>query len=188
MINRMTGHGAMTLGSGRHDPSNLGPAGARPAPCRDTPAGIAAEAIDGETRSRIVAALRAMLARAESERLELGRVAGAGLMLVLEHEGVRCMLVVDAPHSNHGLSPRELQVARLVSRGATNRATATALDISTWTVSTHLRRIFAKLGVSSRAEMVSRLFGAPQLPADSPPVPPSRPPTSCPSPPPPRRS
>jgi DNA-binding CsgD family transcriptional regulator len=32
------------------------------------------------------------------------------------------------------------------------------LDISMWTVSTHLRRIFAKLGVTSRAAMVTTMF------------------------------
>ena len=38
-------------------------------------------------------------------------------------------------------------------------AVASALDISLWTVSTHMRRIFAKLGVNSRAEMVAQFFG-----------------------------
>jgi DNA-binding CsgD family transcriptional regulator len=52
-----------------------------------------------------------------------------------------------------------MQIARLVARGATNRTIASALEISAWTVSTHLRRIFAKLGVSSRAEMVATLLG-----------------------------
>jgi len=32
------------------------------------------------------------------------------------------------------------------------------LEISTWTVATHLRRIFAKVGVSSRAAMIARLL------------------------------
>jgi DNA-binding CsgD family transcriptional regulator len=33
------------------------------------------------------------------------------------------------------------------------------LHISSWTVSTHLRRIFTKLGVSSRAAMVAKVSG-----------------------------
>jgi ATP/maltotriose-dependent transcriptional regulator MalT len=40
--------------------------------------------------------------------------------------------------------------------GRTNQAIAGSLEISAWTVSTHLRRIYAKLPVSSRAEMVAR--------------------------------
>jgi DNA-binding CsgD family transcriptional regulator len=35
---------------------------------------------------------------------------------------------------------------------------ADVLNISSWTVCTHLRRIFAKMGVGSRAAMVARLL------------------------------
>jgi DNA-binding CsgD family transcriptional regulator len=61
------------------------------------------------------------------------------------------------------LSPRELQIAGLVADGATSQAIASVLEISLWTVSTHLRRIFAKLGVGCRAEMVAHLFCGPAL-------------------------
>jgi DNA-binding CsgD family transcriptional regulator len=71
----------------------------------------------------------------------------------------RCAISVDAVTASDGLSPRELEIARLVARGATNRMIASVLEISTWTVSTHLRRIFAKLGVASGAEMVATLLG-----------------------------
>jgi DNA-binding NarL/FixJ family response regulator len=40
--------------------------------------------------------------------------------------------------------------------GKQNKHIAKQLKISEWTVSTHLRRIFAKLGVASRAAMVYR--------------------------------
>jgi DNA-binding CsgD family transcriptional regulator len=56
------------------------------------------------------------------------------------------------------LTPRQHQIALMVARGRTNHAIANALGISVWTVSTHLRRIFAKLTVSSRAEMVVHLL------------------------------
>ena len=71
----------------------------------------------------------------------------------------RCLLLVHEPSLLVQLSPREQEIARMVASGRTNQAIAGALDISTWTVSTHLRRIFAKLAVSSRAEMVAHLFG-----------------------------
>jgi DNA-binding CsgD family transcriptional regulator len=53
------------------------------------------------------------------------------------------------------LSPREQEIVRLVSTGHPNKAIARKLDISQHTVNTHVRRIFDKLGVSSRAEMVA---------------------------------
>lgn len=52
------------------------------------------------------------------------------------------------------LSARELQIVELVAYGKSNKQIATKLKISQWTVSTHLRRIFIKLDVDSRAEMV----------------------------------
>jgi DNA-binding CsgD family transcriptional regulator len=54
------------------------------------------------------------------------------------------------------LTDRELQVATLVAMGRPNKQIASHLHISEWTVSTHLRRIFLKLGVDSRAAMVYR--------------------------------
>lgn len=55
------------------------------------------------------------------------------------------------------LSPRELAIARLVARGLPNKSIGHLLDISPWTVATHLRRIFGKLQVASRAAMVACL-------------------------------
>lgn len=52
------------------------------------------------------------------------------------------------------LTPRELQIVALVADGRPNKVIAAQLRISEWTVSTHLRRIFAKLAVDSRAAMV----------------------------------
>ncbi len=51
----------------------------------------------------------------------------------------------------HGLTPRELQVLRLVATGKTNKAIAAELVLSERTVDRHVSNIFTKLGVSSRA-------------------------------------
>jgi DNA-binding CsgD family transcriptional regulator len=51
----------------------------------------------------------------------------------------------------YGLTPRELQVLRLLATGKTNRAIAADLVIAEKTVDRHVTNIFTKLGISSRA-------------------------------------
>lgn len=53
------------------------------------------------------------------------------------------------------LTPRELDVLRLVSRGRSNKEMASAMFISEETVKTHMKSLFQKLGVHDRAEAVS---------------------------------
>jgi two-component system, NarL family, nitrate/nitrite response regulator NarL len=63
------------------------------------------------------------------------------------------------PSTEHvRLSPRELAIAQLVTKGLPNKTIGEILDISQWTVATHLRRIFVKLDVTSRAAMVARVL------------------------------
>jgi len=50
-----------------------------------------------------------------------------------------------------GLTQREVDVLRLVAQGMTDAQVATKLVLSTRTVSTHLRSIYHKLGVSTRS-------------------------------------
>lgn len=77
-----------------------------------------------------------------------------------EIDGVRYLLVRSHKSlaSSVSFSPRECEVARMVAKGYPNKTIADVLEISPWTVCTHLRRIFAKLRVSSRAAMVARLI------------------------------
>jgi DNA-binding CsgD family transcriptional regulator len=67
----------------------------------------------------------------------------------LDVDGSRYILIKAEPAEPGApsLSPREREIVRM------------ALNISSWTVSTHLRRIFTKLGVSSRAAMVAKVSG-----------------------------
>jgi two-component system, NarL family, response regulator len=53
------------------------------------------------------------------------------------------------------LTPRELDVLRLVAKGRTNKELASAMFISEETVKTHMKALFLKLGVHDRAEAVS---------------------------------
>ena len=54
-----------------------------------------------------------------------------------------------------GLTPRELDVLRLVVAGRTNAEIAEALFVSRRTVTTHVSHLYAKLGVASRAEDIA---------------------------------
>ena len=56
-----------------------------------------------------------------------------------------------------GLTPRELQIAMLLTEGRTTREAASALFLSPKTVEYHLRNIYTKLDISSRVELAERL-------------------------------
>ncbi|HEX4966860.1 MAG TPA: LuxR C-terminal-related transcriptional regulator [Thermoanaerobaculia bacterium] len=88
---------------------------------------------------------------------------GEAVILDLQVDGVRCVLTrtplrEEVQAEGVALSPREREIARMVAKGYPNKVIARVLEISSWTVSTHLRRIFAKLGVSTRASMVAQLL------------------------------
>jgi DNA-binding NarL/FixJ family response regulator len=53
------------------------------------------------------------------------------------------------------LTPREIEMAKMVSRGLRNKAIAELMFVSESTVKTHLHSIFEKLGVRSRSELTT---------------------------------
>jgi DNA-binding CsgD family transcriptional regulator len=81
------------------------------------------------------------------------------VMFDMDVDGNRYMLIRSVPveRCTLSLSPREREIVRMVAQGHPNKVIAAVLNISSWTVCTHLRRIFAKLSVSSRAAMVAKV-------------------------------
>jgi DNA-binding CsgD family transcriptional regulator len=79
-------------------------------------------------------------------------------ILEVDIDCVHYTLISSPPRHGYHLSPREQEIVRLVAEGLPNKCIGAILEISTWTVATHLRRIFAKLNVNSRAAMIARLL------------------------------
>jgi DNA-binding CsgD family transcriptional regulator len=77
----------------------------------------------------------------------------------------RAAVELEATGERHGrsgnrlrdLTPQELQLALIVSRGATNKEAGATLFISPKTVEAHLHHIYVKLGVRSRTELARHL-------------------------------
>ena len=86
--------------------------------------------------------------------------AGLCQFLLPTTTGSQMLTVVEATEPENDpvalLTQREFEIVRLVAFGWANKQIARRLDISQWTVSTHLRRIFLKLEVDTRAAMVYR--------------------------------
>lgn len=120
--------------------------------------------VDRQGNARRIALLVSSLILVVNERAGADAYSGASahdqqILLDVEMDGVRCILMKQ-PHTPDRISfsPREIEVARMVAKGYPNKTIALVLDISANTVNTYLRRIFAKLGVSTRAAMVARLM------------------------------
>lgn len=69
------------------------------------------------------------------------------------------------PDRDHGLSPRELEVLRLVATGITNPAIADELHIAVKTVDRHVASILSKLGVATRTAATAFAYEHDLLPA-----------------------
>jgi DNA-binding NarL/FixJ family response regulator len=89
------------------------------------------------------------------ERVRDGEGAPHGIALVVQpaHPGELLPLAEAA----FGLSEREVAVVRGVLRGADTRTVANALHVTPYTVQDHLKSVFHKVGVNSRAELAVAL-------------------------------
>lgn len=92
------------------------------------------------------------------ERLAAAVVAVAEGATVLDDDAADALLRRAAPGAGpvEPLTPRELEVLRLLAEGLANKAVAARLEVSENTVKFHVNAIFGKLGVQSRTEAVVR--------------------------------
>jgi DNA-binding CsgD family transcriptional regulator len=109
--------------------------------------------------------VRAIIAATEASAVSLQRDEGRAnehVVVDTDLDGVRYLLIrmPTVEPMRAMLSPREFEIVRMVAQGYQNKIIAGILNISTWTVCAHVRRVFAKFGVSSRAAMVARLLEA----------------------------
>jgi HD-GYP domain-containing protein (c-di-GMP phosphodiesterase class II) len=80
--------------------------------------------------------------------VKAGRLDGEAAEAVLGAAGLR---VPRRPEGPAGLTPREVEVLRLLARGLSNRAIAQQLVISAKTVGNHVEHIYTKIDASNRA-------------------------------------
>ncbi len=90
----------------------------------------------------------------EGEKNEKSKI----LFCVSEQCSSRGNVLTPAGLKKFGLSPREAEVAALAAQGYAMLNIATRLNITKNTVHTHLKRIYRKLGVFSRAELAHKLL------------------------------
>ena len=64
------------------------------------------------------------------------------------------------PEARDQLTPQELQIVQMAAEGLSNRAIGQKLYLSHRTVSSHLYRVFPKLGITSRTELRAALSAA----------------------------
>lgn len=114
------------------------------------------------TKSALRSGVRAILPREvkPEEIFAAIRACSSGLV-VLHRDALDSLLPVDAESqpeldsSDQILTPREIEVLRMIAEGLGNKEIASKLKISDHTVKFHISAIFAKLGAVNRAEAVT---------------------------------
>lgn len=115
---------------------------------------------DGLDDRRLCELVRSVVEKSQEPCAE--HLVSAGLKQIvfdIDVDGDRYILTRTAQAEGNGISltPREREIVQMVARGHQSKVIAAVLNISSWTVCTHMRRIFTKLGVSSRAAMVAKV-------------------------------
>ncbi|HYZ99720.1 MAG TPA: helix-turn-helix transcriptional regulator [Acidimicrobiales bacterium] len=112
----------------------------------------------GRVQSR---SCRWLVCHASALRDAGGGVTGTALVIGPARTTDLAPIIVEA----HELTAREQEIARLIARGVSTAEIAGRLYLSTHTVRDHIKATFEKLDVSSRGELVAKLFAEPHEPA-----------------------
>jgi DNA-binding NarL/FixJ family response regulator len=114
------------------------------------------------TSERLEAALRAVAAGFEVHDVDRGRSVWTPDDAGFESRDVASAASEARPRLPP-LSPREREILALVAAGASNKRIAAVIDVSPNTVKVHLAHLFAKLGVTTRAEAVATAIARGEL-------------------------
>ncbi|MGE0299796.1 MAG: LuxR C-terminal-related transcriptional regulator, partial [Pseudonocardia sp.] len=110
---------------------------------------------DGSVRTRVRSRNgRWLVGHASATRDADGAPAGTAVVIEPASPAAMAPVVVEA----YGLTEREQEITSRISRGAGTGEIARALHLSPHTVRDHVKAILAKVGVSSRGELVSTLY------------------------------
>ena len=103
----------------------------------------------------IIYALRGMFFQ---DHEQIGNHGAKFFMVIIEKfSHARGMDLSKAKELFH-LSSREIEVAKLVLRGYSNKDMAEKLFVSEYTIKDHLKHIMKKMGVATRAKIMSKIF------------------------------
>lgn len=117
---------------------------------------LAAEAGDDPQRPPRV---RVRTSHARWAIVEAARIEGVGNAVAVSVHGATAEDVLALVARAHGLTARERELVALVLEGLDTRELAERMFISRYTVQDHLKAVFEKLGVRSRRELVTGMFG-----------------------------
>jgi DNA-binding CsgD family transcriptional regulator len=99
--------------------------------------------------------------------VEAARLQGEGTGIAVTMRQATSTEVLGLVSRAHALSPRERQVLALLLAGSRRHETAERLSISRHTVEDHVKSILVKVGVRSRRELVTGVFGRAAYDGDS---------------------
>jgi DNA-binding CsgD family transcriptional regulator len=91
--------------------------------------------------------------------IEAARMEGVRNAIAVSVHGATAEDILALVARAHGLSARERELVALVLEGLSTRELAERMFISRYTVQDHLKSVFDKLGIRSRRELITGMFG-----------------------------